>query len=227
MRATERKNFMLKKIFICLLMSATIICAGCGEEKVVGTPDKAILAYAEIITTGESENLSAAGFSEEDNKNLRDVILKIFLKPFSDAVPLSDETMTELEKIFYANNKTKMTFQTKMKTDNKEHPVVELTTTPLDISNANKELQKNNELFALLGMVGKLKSDGITDDQLKQNPEVQKLAVTAFTKYIEGVPFQEEKTFEVPCKKVEGTDGNIHWAPADAKALTDFMTGGK
>ncbi len=217
---------MLKKIFVCALTLAALLIGGCGEEKVVGTPDKAILAYAEIITTGESTNLAAAGFSEEDNKNLRDVILKIFLKPFSDAVPLSDETMTELEKIFYANNKAKMNFQTKMKTEDKEHPVVELTTTPLDISNANKELQKNNELFALLGMVGKLKSDGATDDQLKQNPEVQKLAVTAFTKYIEGVQIQEEKTFEVPCAKVEGTNGNVHWAPADAKALTNFMTGG-
>ena len=218
---------MLKKIFVCALTLAALLIGGCGEEKVVGTPDKAILAYAEIITKGDSTNLEAAGFSEEDNKNLRDVILKLFLKPFNDAVPLSDETMIELEKIFYANNKAKINFQTKMKTEDKEHPVVELTTTPLDISNANKELQKNNELFALLGMVGKLKSDGATDDQLKQNPEVQKLAVTAFTKYIEGVPFQEEKIFEVPCAKVEGTDGTIHWATADAKALTDFMTGGK
>ena len=217
---------MLKKFFICALTAAALLLGGCGEEKVVGTPDKAILAYAEIITKGDSTNLAAAGFSEEDNKNLRDVILKLFLKPFNDAVPLSDETMIELEKIFYANNKAKINFQTKMKVEDKEHPVVELTTTPIDISNANKYLTKNDELFALLGMVGQLKSDGATDDQLKQNPEVQKLAVTAFTKYIEGVPFQEEKTFEVSCAKVEGTDGTIHWAPADAKALTNFMTGG-
>ena len=217
---------MLKKIFICTLILIAIFISGCGEEKVIGTPEKAILAYTEIITTGESENLSAAGFSEDDNKNLRDVILKIFLKPFSEAVPLSDATMNDLEKIFYENNKAKMTFQTKIKTDDKEHPVVELTTTPLDISNANKDLQKNNELFALLGMVGKLKSDGATDDQLKENSEVQNLAVTAFKKYIEGVPIQAEKIFEVPCAKVEGTDGNVHWAPADAKVLADFIAGG-
>ena len=227
MRADRKEDlFMLRKIFVCALIWAAIICAGCGEEKVIGTPDKAVLAYSEIITQGESANLEAAGFSEEDNKNLRDIIVKIFAKPFEEAVPLRDETAKELAKIFYDNNKAKINFQAKVKTEDKDQPVIELTTNPIDISNANKELEKNTELFALLGMVGKLRSDGATDDQLKENSEVQNLAVSAFKKYIDAIPIQEEKTAEIVCKKVTGTDGKIHWAPADAKLLTDFITGG-
>lgn len=218
---------MLRKNLFCLLLSAVLLIAGCGEEKVIGTPDKAILVYSEIVTKGISPNFEESGFSKDDRKNLSIAILRLFLDSFNKAVPLSDETMIELADTFFKNNTGKMNFQTKIKVNDKENPVVELTTTPLDISNANKDLQKNEELFALLGMVGKLKSDGSTDEQLKKNPEVQKLAVTAFMKYIEGVPLQEEKTFEVPCVKVKGTDGKVHWAPADAESLISFITGRK
>ena len=218
---------MLRKIFICVLALTSFLIAACGEEKVVGTPDKAILAYCETVTMGESPNLTAAGFTEDDNKNLRKMILRIFEKSFTEAVPLSDESAETLAKTFYENNKAKLTFQTKIKTEDKELPVVELTATPLDISKANSALENNNEIFALLGMVGKLRSDGATDEQLKENSEVQALAVTAFGKYIEGIPVQSEKVFEVPCKKVTAPNGNAHWVPDDVNALMDFLMGKK
>lgn len=214
---------MLEKIFVCALMGLTLLIVGCGAEKVSGTPDKAVLAYVELITTGESANLAAAGFSEDDNKNLRKVIVKIFEETFSGIVPLSDETTETLAKTFYDNSKAKMNFQVKMKTEDNDSPVVELTTTPLNVPKAAETL--NDEFIALMGMVGKLKSDGATNEQLKDNPEVQNLAVVAFKKYIEEIPVQEEKTLDVPCRKVTGTDGKTHWAPADVKELTDFVIG--
>ena len=216
---------MLKKIFLCAAILISVVLVGCGSEKVVGTPDKAVLAYSEIITTGESPNLSEAGFSEEDNKNLRKVLTEIFAETFKGVAPLSDASAEEVAKIFYTNNKSKMTFQAKIKTADDSSPVVELTTTPLDISKAAGKV--NDDLIALMGMVGKLKSDGAIDEQLKENPEVQKLAVVAYGKYIGEIPVKEEKTFEVACKKVTGTDGKTHWAPEDVKALTDFIIGKK
>ena len=216
---------MIRKIFVCALMLAAVVLSGCGGGKVVGTPDKAVLAYCEIITMGESPNLAAAGFSEEDNKNLRKKIVNVFAKSFAGVVPLSDESAEELAKIFYDNSKAKMTFQAKIKTDDAEHPVVELTTTPFDLGKAAGT--PNDNLIALMGMVGKLKSDGATDEQLKANAEVQKLAVTAFGKYFGEISVREERTLEVPCDKVTGTDGQTHWAPADVNALTDFILGEK
>ena len=216
---------MLRKIFLCAVMLVIFLISGCGEEKVVGTPDKAVLAYSEIITMGESPNLAAAGFSEEDNKNLRRVLIDVFAETFKGVAPLSDESADAVAKNFYENNKAKLTFQAKIKTEDNSRPVVELTTTPLDISKAAGKV--NDDLIALMGMVGKLKSDGATDEQLKENPEVQKLAVVAFGKYIGEIPVREEKTFEVACEKVTGTDGNTHWAPVDGKELIDFITGRK
>ena len=74
-------------------------------------------------------------------------------------------------------------------------------------------------------MVGQLKSEGATDEQLRDNPDVQKLAVTALKKYVDNSRFRPEKTFEVPCAKVKGRDGNLHWAPVDSKAFVNFLTG--
>ena len=216
---------MIKKIFVCALMLAAVVLSGCGGGKVVGTPDKAVLAYCEIITMGESPNLAAAGFSEEDNKNLRKKIVNVFAESFAGVVPLSDESAEELAKIFYDNSKAKMTFQAKIKTDDAEHPVVELTMTPFNLGKAAGT--PNDNLIALMGMVGKLKSDGATDEQLKANAEVQELAVTAFGKYFGEISVREERTLEVPCDKVTGTDGQTHWAPADVNALTDFILGEK
>lgn len=216
---------MIKKIFVCALMLTAVVLSGCGSGKVVGTPDKAVLAYCEIITMGESPNLAAAGFSEEDNKNLRKKIVNVFAESFAGVVPLSDESADALAKIFYDNSKAKMTFQAKIKTDDAEHPVVELTTTPFDLGKAAGT--PNDNLIALMGMVGKLKSDGATDEQLKADAEVQKLAVNAFGKYFGEISVREERTLEVPCDKVTGTDGQTHWAPADVNALTDFILGEK
>ena len=216
---------MLRKIFVCTLILAAAFVVGCGAEKVIGTPDKAVLAYSEISTMGESSHAAEAGFSEEDNKNLRKLLIDAFAETFKGVVPLSDESSDELSKIFYENSKAKMKFQAKIKTDDSDHPVVELTTTPLDLAKAAGKV--NDDLIALIGMVGKLKSDGATDDQLKANPEVQKLAIVALGKYINEIPVHSEKTFDVPCTKVDGTDGKVHWAPADGSALKGFITGEK
>ena len=219
---------MLRGVLVYVLMLAAIICAGCGgSEKVDGTPDKAIMAYCEIVTMGESPNMTAAGFSDEDNKNLRKMMIKVFEESFNEIVPLSEQSADDLANIFYANSKAKINFQATLKTNDAERPVVELTTTPYDMSNATNAYAPNDELIALLGMVGKLKSDGATDEQLKANPEVQKLAVDVFGKYLKELPIKSEMTCAVACKKVTGTNGNIHWAPDDVNALMDFITLGK
>lgn len=217
---------MLKKILICATMIASMLIIGCGEEKIIGTPDKAVLAYAEIAMTGESENLTAAGFSEDDKNKIRQAVANNFIASVGDIAPLSDASAQELAQIYFDRLKGNVTFKTTLKS-NGEKPIVELTTTPIDQAASAKSAGKNDELIALIGMVGKLKSDGVTEEQLKASPDVQKLAVNAFSKYIAGISFHPEKTFEIPCQKEDGADGNAHWAPVDGKKLIDNLTGQK
>ena len=216
---------MFRKFFICVLMFAAVLMIGCGGEKVVGSPDKAILAYAEIFMTGDSENLAAAGFSEAYKKNIRGQMTEAFIESFKDIVPLTDETAATVTKKFHSKFKDEIKFQVTLKKDDAKNPVVELKTTPPDQVAANRAAISNDELIALIGMVGQLKSDGATDEQLKENPEVQKLAVTALEKYIDNIPLQPEKVIDVTCEAVEGSDGKTIWVPQDLKVFKDFVRG--
>ena len=216
---------MLRKIFICAALLTALIVTGCGEEKIVGTPEKAVLTCAEIIMSGDSENLAAAGFSEDDKNALRKAVVNNFIKSMKKIAPLSEESAQILSQVFFDKLKGKVAFKTTLKS-NGDKPVVELTTTPLDpAATAKTSAANNTEIIALVGMVGKLKADGATEDQLTSSPDVQKLAVSALTKYIDGVALQPEQTFEVTCQKVSGNDGTAHWAPEDGKALIDWLSG--
>ena len=218
---------MLTKIFVCMLTLATVIClVGCGEEKIDGTPDKAVLAYAEIAMTGESANMAAAGFTENDRKEIRYNMARTFTEALNGIAPLSQSSAEKITQIYFDKLKGEVKFQTTLKKDDAERPIVTITTTPIDQgSSARNAAIKNEELIALIGMVGKLKSEGASDDDLKENADVQNLAITALTKYIDNIHFQDEKTVDVPCNKVVGSDGKIHWAPADSDAFVDFLTG--
>lgn len=217
---------MLKKIFVCALTLAAICLVGCGSEKIVGSPEKAVLAYAEISMTGDSENMTAAGFSESDRNEIRYIMVNTFINSMKNVTPLSDESAEEVTKIYFDKLKGSLKFKATLKKDDAEHPIVELTATPIDQhETARAAASGNDELIALLGMVGRLKADGATDEQLKENPDVQKLAVKSLAKYIDNISFKPETTFEVTCSKVTGRDKNIHWAPEDAEAFVAFLTG--
>ncbi|MBR0288528.1 MAG: hypothetical protein IJQ82_06070 [Selenomonadaceae bacterium] len=215
---------MLRKIFICALMLTIVLLGGCGE-KVAGSPDKAILAYAEIFMTGDSGNLAAAGFSEAYKENIRGQMKEAFIESFKDVAPLTDESANTITKKFHSKFKDEIKFHVALKKDDAKNPVVEFKTTPPDLNAANKAAVSNDELIALIGMVGQLKSDGATDEQLKGNSEVQKLAVTALEKYIDNIPLQAEKSIDVTCEAVEGSDGKTIWVPKDLKIFKDFIRG--
>lgn len=216
---------MLKKSLICAALLLTIFLAGCGSEKILGSPDKAILAYAEIAMTGASDNM-AAGFTEEDQNEIRFNVAKTFVDSMKSITPLNNTAAEEITKLYFDRLKGELKFSVTLKKDDAEHPIVEITTTPIDQAESAKTAAfKNDELIALIGMVGQLKSEGATDEQLRDNPDVQKLAVTALKKYVDNIRFRPEKTFEIPCTKVKGRDGNLHWAPVDGAAFVNFLTG--
>ena len=215
---------MLKKILLCAAFLTALMVSGCGEEKILGSPDKAVLAYAETFMTGESPEASAAGFSNEYTASIRNAAVKNFINTLEKIVPLSDETAQQLSQQYFDKLKGSVTFKATLKAEGAS-PVVELTATPIDYAAAARAAVNNDELMALLGMVGQLKADGVTNEQLKTNQDVQALAARAFGKYLADIPFQAEKTFEVSCSKVEEANGTVHWAPSEGKKLIDFLTG--
>lgn len=217
---------MLSKIFACAMTAAVMLClVGCGSEKIAGTPDKAVLAYAQIVMTGDSDNMHAAGFSDSDRKEIQFNVERAFVDSMKSVAPLSDASAKEITEIYFDKLKGTVNFQVTLKGD-ADRPIVDLTTTPIDqAETARTVASSNDELFALIGMVGKLKADGATDDQLKENPDVQKLAVAALKEYVDNIQFRPEETFSVTCAKVTGSDGNVHWAPADSAAFVNFLTG--
>ena len=217
---------MFKRFLVCALALTMMICVvGCGGQKMDANADKAVRAYAEMIVQGESSNMAAAGISDADKDEIRKQFADSFVAGLSNIVPLTDESAKTLVEKFYARFKKDMKFSATLKKDDPEQPVVELKTTPMDNDAGAKALAANNDFIALLGMVGKLQSEGATPDQLKNNAELQKLAITAFTAYIDGITFKSEQTFDVACAKVKGSDGKMHWAPADMNTFTNFIMG--
>ena len=217
---------MSGKIFVCaLILAATFCIAACGGEKQTSNADKAVLAYAELMTQGKSDNATVADISDADKTEIAKTISANFIAGIAEVAPLNDESAQAVTAAFNERFAKDMKFTATIKTDDAAHPVVELKTTPIDYKAAVQGAGSIDEWLALVGMVGKLKADGATDAQLKSNADVQKLAVTALTKFVNAVPLQGEKTFDVTCDKVKGSDGKDHFAPADLDAFTKFLTG--
>lgn len=193
---------MTVKILICAVTLLALVTAGCGEEKIIGKPDEAVIAYAE------------------------NAMPQRLIGSLKAIIPLSDASTEHLTQAYRTKLKDNLKFKTTLKNEGSS-PVVELTATPLDQGAAAKSALNNDNFIALLGMIGQLKADGATEEQLKDNRDVQELAIIALEKYINELSFQPEQTIAVPCVKVTGEDGNAHWAPAEGAILIDFLTGHK
>ena len=221
---------MLKRILAGALTILFALCmVGCGggdkpadkpaAEKKDVTADKAVLAYAELLMTGESANADAVGLSDAEKAELAGQFQKDLVELLGNAVPLSDKSAETIAKAYQEKCKKDMKFKAVVKKDDAENPVVELTTTPWDAKGFQND-PAQGDYDALVEMNMQLREGGSTPEQIKQNEEFQNLAVEAFTKSFNAFQMQDEKTLVVNCNKV-----NDHFAPADVKVLKDFLTG--
>ena len=217
---------MYGRIFVCtLIVAATFCIAACGGEKQPANVDKAVLAYAQLMTQGKSDNAEAAGLTDADQAEIAKTIVDGFTSNIAEIVPLSDESVQAVIAAFHERFAKDMTFTATVKKNDAKAPVVELKTTPIDYNATLQTAGKIDQWLALVGMVGQLKAEGVTDSQLRTNKDLQNLAVAALKKFVNAAPLQGEKTFDVTCAKVKGSDGKEHWAPADLDAFTKFLTG--
>ena len=223
---------MLKKSFIALaVLSLIVLFTGCGgddqtksvvTEKPAYSADKAVLAYAEMYAFGVSDHLPEAGLTEKDTEQISDDIVGEFVESFAE-FPLNEENVAAMTTNYLAKLMLAMDIKTTLKTDDPENPVVTLTATTINETEAIKMAETNPDILGLGTALGQLQSEGYTVDQLKSNPEFQKAAMECIDNFINEIPLNPEKSIDVPCKKVEGSDGKVYWAPKDPVAVMNFV----
>ena len=215
---------MLRKIlFGALTLLLALSLVGCGAKKdaaktdapaeqkaevaVEGTPDKAVLAYAQLYKVQEQ-------------------VVAPLVQAFSQ-YPLSEESVSTMTAQYIEKLHTAMDMKATVKTEDKEHPVVELKATTINQEGAAKVAETNEDLVALGTAYGELQAQGLTEEDLKTSPDFQQFALESIDKYINEFPLNEEATLEVTCKAVEGSDGKMYWAPENPEAVAKFVTGQK
>lgn len=217
---------MFKKFFMTTLLLVTMLFAGCGDgsdkpaapEKKEVSADKAVVTYAELLATGESAGAGDLGLTDAEKAELANSAAKYAIEFAGNFIPLSDESGQAIAAKMHELAKANMKFTATVKKDDAEHPVVELKTNPFAVGASNEEVE--NDMQALVEMSTTLQDGGATPEQLKENADFQALAVKALTGAADTSVFNTEKTFEVPCDKVNG-----HWAPANVEELYYFLSG--
>ena len=236
---------MLKKIlFGALTVLLALSLVGCGGKKdaaktdapaeqkaevaVEGAPDKAILAYAQLYAYGviEDENQAAAGLTDADIDKVQDQVLMPIVDAFK-MYPLSDESVAEMTGKYVEKLHVAMDMKATVKTEDKEHPVVELSATTINQEGAAKVAAENADLVALGNAYSELKANGLTDEDLKASADFQQFAIESIDNYINEFPLNETATLEVTCDAVKGSDDKMHWAPQNPEAVAKFVTGQK
>lgn len=211
------------------LLAAAILLTACGNKLPESSADKAVTAYAQLYSCGEidDELRPAVNLTDADIAEAR----KKFVAPVLQALqkyPLTEETLQGITKKFFDRMKNIMDITaTLTKNGDANHPVVELVTT-----NANVEILKifaedDDDLIAFRSEFARLKAQGVTDDELKQNPEFQKQALEAIGNFFGDLTLNAEATILVPCVIVTGADGKLYWQPENVDAIAKYIAGQK
>ncbi len=207
--------------FVAIL--AMFLVAGCGD-KPKDTADKAVLAYAELYAYGDTDKTEATGMTKEQKEKISEALLTEVDQMFQSMM-LSENNAVAVTNYYVADRKANMNLKAKVKKDDSENPVVELTATPVDKAELDKLLQTNEDLLALGVVLGMAQQQGV---DVRNDASYQQGAMDVLRKFIDEIPYDEEKTLDVPCQLVKSDDGKtLHWAPKDPKAIQKFLDGEK
>ncbi|BAL81949.1 hypothetical protein SELR_02410 [Selenomonas ruminantium subsp. lactilytica TAM6421] len=218
---------MYKRILLPLLVLLAVLClVGCGAEKPKESADKAVLGYAELYAFGISDNLSATGMTKAQSDKISEQVIGNMLTAFAQ-FPLSEKNVEDITAEYVAKVKVAMDIKTKIKKDDDEHPVVEVSADVIDQQGAAKVAATHEDLIALGTVLAQLRAQGITDEQIKGDADFQKAVMECVNNYIDEIPLKSAQTLDVPCELAEGDDGKMYWAPKDPEALGKFLAGMK
>ncbi|MBR3745627.1 MAG: hypothetical protein IKN27_01545 [Selenomonadaceae bacterium] len=219
---------MLRKIFSTILLATFLLLTACGQKLPETSADKTVEAYAQLYTCGEidDELKPATNLTDADIAEARGKVIATLVK-FLERYSLSEETLQVLTKKYLDRlNKIKDITAT-LHSGDKAHPVVELVTTSINHESAVLFAEEDEDLDALEEKLAELKAQGVTDDELKRNPEFQKFALEKIGSFLDGFVMNAEATILVPCKIVTGADGKLYWQPENVGAIEHYISGQK
>ena len=217
---------MLMKIFSTALLAATLLLTACGQKLPEVDADKAVTAYAQLYTCGtiDDELRPAVNLSDADIAQARAQLVKVL----TDAVekyPLADETIDAIAKKLLDRLHSIMDITATLKDGDSAHPTVELVVTSINLDFVKSFAAEDDDVVALKSRIDELHVQGVTDDELKADPEVQKLALDAIGGFVGEIFLNAEATILVPCKIVTGADGKLYWQPEDVQSIARFISG--
>lgn len=218
---------MLRKIFSTALLATLLLLSACGQKLPEVGADKAVEAYAQLYSCGEiSDELKpATNLTDADIAEARGKVIATLIK-FMKRYPLSDETLQLVTEKYLDRMKNIMDITATLeKGGDANHPVVELVTTNINPDTVEIFAEEDDGLNALKAEIAELKAQGVTDDELKRNPEFQKHALAAIGNFVDNFVMNAEATILVPCKIVTGADGKLYWQPENVDAIAQYITG--
>ena len=208
---------MLKKL---VSIALTIFLSLCLVTVDAATPeqtaDKAVLAYAELYTYGTSENESATGLPKETSDELKEIVNAQCMLPFYN-YPLNKENFEKVHAKYTEKIREVIKISARLKVDDPENPVVELTANHIDQKGID-ELKISNGNFVTLDVMKHISQPAelVTDGQF------QNVATSAILEVIDKLPLTGSTTLDVTCKMIE-YEGNFYWMPQDLKSLSEFV----
>ena len=220
---------MLRKIFSVAMLAVLLLLTACGQKLPDSSADKTVEAYAQLYSCGEinDELKHATNLSDADIAAAREKVIAPLLRALKQ-YPLSEETSQGITKKFLDRIKNIMDITATLeKGDDSARPVVELVTTTINPETVELFAADDDGLNALKAEIAELKARGVTDDELKQNPEIQKLALEAIGNFVGEFNMNERATILVPCKIVTGADGKLYWQPENVEAILQHISGQK
>lgn len=226
---------MFKKSFAMIMaLMLVFFVTGCGGgnkdakkaevEKPEFSADQSVMGYAEMYAFGVSNHMKEAGLTEKDVKEVSDKIIGELVESFSQ-FPLSDDNVATMVGTYVDKLDSAMGIKATLKTDDPENPVVTLSAKTVDSQGAADMATKNEDILALGVALGQLQAEGISIEDLKKNEEFQKSAIECINNFINAIPLTAEKSIDVVCEKVKGSDGKLYWAPKDPAAVATFVQG--
>lgn len=209
---------MLKRFFTLIVTALMIIGFSTAYA---ATPkysaDKAVLAYAELYTFGESENVAATGMPQDVRESVEKFMANYIMMPFKN-YPLNKENFEKVRSAYAEKIRSLIKVSTRLKKDDKENPVVEITANHFD-QEAIDAYKNQNADFVTMDVMRHMNQPA----ELASDGQFQKMASMSLLGVVSELTVRGPATFDVTCKMIEVENGDVYWMPQDISALSEFV----
>lgn len=209
---------MLKKLVAAIFTALMIISF---TTAYAATPkysaDKAVLAYAELYTFGESKNVAATGMPQDTRESIEKFMANYIMMPFKN-YPLNKENFEKVQTAYVEKIRSLIKVSTRLKKSDKKNPVVEITANHFD-QEAIDAYKNQNADFVTMDVMRHMN----TPAELASDGQFQKMASMSLLGVVSELTVKGPATFDVTCKMIEDENGNFYWMPQDIGALSEFV----